>query len=1123
MSNLIEQNSDDVKWTDEQREAFEDRNHNLLVSASAGSGKTTVMIKRIVDLVLEDRIPISNFLVVTFTKASAGDMKKKLIDAFLKKQNDSFAIEQIENVETSDISNLHSFCSRLISTYFYEVGIDPAYHIIDDGESTFLKDRALTKLFEQKEKTGDVEFFELFDIFQKKRSDKQLKEIIKRFCNFLNSHIDGKKWFEESLKATHALNLNENISANLINTYVSNSASKDAKKAEDMAELCLNFGQEKLYDYFMDVSSLLKTIKKKNPYMVNAKNVFDINFGRKPVVDKKKEGYEHISEISSALNDELKDNLENYRENFVSNDEKIILEGLQSSKQRLIALFNLVQEFNEIYSSLKKESNGLDFNDLEKYALQILSNEAILQGVKQKYKYVFVDEYQDINNVQEKIISLVSGENNRFMVGDVKQSIYRFRLCDPDIFLQKYDLYGKGGEFNKLIKLNCNFRSDKKILSFVDEVFSGVMTEDFGGVNYKNDAHFVAGENNLDKPDSVNLCYIDTQKEKQEKPAVSGVYSVKNHVQEDSEEVKSAVAEAKYVASKIADLTNKSNLDSIDYADIAILVGARNEAISKFVETLEAFGIPVSSDEKHNLMEEWYVQELVNFVKLMCNRKDDFVLFKVLKSRLFNFTDEEIVSLRKIDLNARFFDVVEMFEQCDDEILKNKMHNFMQKIDMFSKFAKILSLKELIYKIIDEFCLAKLNYFMQNGEQINNNVDKFINALPEVDAFEFVINYANFELVVENECGGDAVKLMTIHKSKGIEFKAVFLVNTSNAFNFMSTRGAILFNKYYGVGMDYFDLVSRAEISTIPISAIRLLERRKLVEEQQRVWYVALTRAVQKMFLVCSKPLNRLNKNFPDRPTCFANWLEPIIVKELEGKHNELIKFETYQLNDLVENVEKQEKQLLFNDADIDKPDWFDYEYKNSLNIPLKNSVSKILKNNELFENEYENSLVYENTKSSADRGTLYHKVFQNINLKKIEEIDSQFDLIKNLFTENEWQNIDDNLVKNVLKLPFFKEIQQNDIIFKEREFYAKMPANLLESSAPNEDEFIMQGVIDLLIVKPDGLWILDYKTGTLNDEKLEKYKFQLETYANAVERAFGKNVTKKFLCTIDLQKILEI
>lgn len=1122
MTTNIEKLSE-VKWTPEQREAFEDRNHNLLVSASAGSGKTTVMIKRIVDLVLNDQIPISNFLVVTFTKASASDMKKKLVDELLKKQDDPFALSQIENVETSDISNLHSFCSRLISTYFYEVGVDPSYHIVDETQSSYLKDKALTKLFEVKEKQGDTNFFELFDIFQRKRNDKPLKDLIKRFNNFLNSHLDGKTWFETTLEAAHNTDLKNNVCAKLINDYVSNLASEDKQKAEMMAEECLKFEQTKLYDYFVELSSKLGAINKKNSFETNAKNVFEFVFDRKPTASKDKDGFEIIAEKAGFVNDEIKNDIKNFKENYVSDDEGVLIEGLNYAKKQLTELYNLTNQFNEIYSALKKEANGLDFNDLERYALKILSNQTILNAVKQKYKYVFVDEYQDINGVQEKIISLVSGKNNRFMVGDVKQSIYRFRLCDPDIFLQKYDEYGKDGKTSKLVKLNCNFRSDKKILKFVDEVFSGVMTAKFGGVDYEKDSKFTPGENNLDEPGSVNLCFIDTELQKQEKKLAQGVYSVKNHEQEDSEDVKSAVAEARYVVSKISELVSVDNPKRIGYGDIAVLVGSRNEMVKKFIETLKSFGIPVSSDEKQNLIDKTHIQELISFVKLLCNDKDDFVLFRVLKSRLFNFSDDELVVIRKLDMRKRFFDCVLLFENIEDDALKQKLSEALAMIEKFKKLAKLLSLKQLLSKIVEDFCLDKINLLNVDGENFNEETEKFIRAVPDVDAFDFVLNYSNFELEIENECAEGAVKVMTIHKSKGIEFKAVFVINTSNNFNMASTKGGLLFNKLLGVGMDFFDVVSRAEISTIPISAIRMIERRKLIEEQQRVLYVALTRAVQKMFIVCSKQKDRLNESFPNRPTCFANWIEPFIVQELSGKHNEILNFESYHISELLDVPKNQEKQLLLTEKEAKNPDWYVYKNAKATLIPLKNSVSKILKNKEIFDEEYESKIVYNESSSFAERGTAYHKVFQNIDLKNLQNLDEQIENLKQKFDENEWKLVDEKIIKNVLKQPLFEKIEQNDIILQEREFFAKMPAMLIDETAEDGNEFVLQGVVDLLVVKKDELWILDYKTGKLSDEKLEKYKFQIETYASVCERAYGKKVTKRYLCFVDTEKILEI
>lgn len=1105
-------------WTDEQAEVINDRGHNLLVSASAGSGKTTVMIQRIVDLMIEEEIPISNFLVVTFTKASASDMKKKLIDKLLKLSGNSFAVSQIENVETSDISNLHSFCSRLISTYFYEVGIDPAFHVIDDIEANHLKDKALNKLFEQKERDGSLDYFVLFDIFQKKRKDKAFKEVVKRFDNFLNSHIDGKAWFEETMQEGYCLDLGKNACAKIIDSYVPNMAKKYAEKADNFAQKCNELGAEKLYAYFVDIVSSLKTINKNNGFLTNAKNVYEISFDRIPSAGK---DLKFLGEEAKTLRDEIKAQVDNFKENYVSNDEAVIFEGLKTTESRVRALYDLVCEFGSIYAGLKKEINGLDFNDLEKFTLKILENDAILSAVKQKYKYVFVDEYQDINNVQERIISLVSGQNNRFMVGDVKQSIYRFRLCDPDIFLQKYDLYSNDNKTSKLIKLNANFRSDKKILKFVDDVFSGVMTEEFGGVDYARDAKFIAGENNLDKECSLNLCYIDTTLPKQEKKDISGIYSVKNHTQEESAEVKSAIAEARLVADKIAALVDKNNPDRIKYGDIAILVGSRNEAVAKFVEVLESFNIPVSSDEKHDLTQKPYIMEVMNFIKFVCNPNDDFVMFNVLKSRLFNFDDDELVSIRVLNHKVRFFECLSLYQNLEDEALKNKIENLFAVTNRFAELARLVNVKELAKKIVNEFSLEKINYIDANGEQINSELQAFIDALPNVDAFEFVLEFENFSLEFENESQGDSVSLMTIHKSKGIEFKAVFLINTSNGFNFKSTYGSILFNKYHGVGMDFFDTISRVQVGTIPISAIRMIEKRKLVEEQQRVLYVALTRAIEKMFVICSKPEESLQAEFPERPTAFINWFEKIIMRELDGKHDENINFEAYKIEELLDVPSSNSRQLILEKADADQPEWFEYEHQKSVDIPLKNSVSKILKN--MQENDdYEDVVIFGGSNSSAERGTLYHKVLQNIDLKNINQLDEQFEKIKSLFAESDWKLINQKLIKNVLNDDFFAQIKQDDIILQEREFYANMPATLFNKDANKDDVFVMQGVIDLIVVKGDEIWVLDYKTGQIDDAKLEKYKFQIQTYAEIAEKSFGKKVTRKVICLIDLEKFID-
>ena len=412
---------------------------------------------------------------------------------------------------------------------------------------------------------------------------------------------------------------------------------------------------------------------------------------------------------------------------------------------------------------------------------------------------------------------------------------------------------------SELHKLNCNFRSDKKILKFVDEVFSGVMTENFGGVDYEKDSQFVPGDDNYDNPNSVNLFFVDTTKEKKEAVIPEGVYSVKNHTQEDLDDEERGVIEAKLVANTITRIKETVG-DDFHYSDFAVLVGSRNAMVLKFIETLKSFGVKVSSDEKYNLMKQVYVQEILNFIKLCCNRDNDYILFKVLKSRLFNFTDDDLVKIRLVEPKKRFFECIQEFEKLEDEKLKQKIKQFNDELLKFSAFARILNIKQLCKKIIEEFSLYQINDASLEFENANRNIDMMIDALPETDVFDFVLNYENFALEVENECGGDTVSIMTIHKSKGIEFKYVFLINTVNEFNFESTYDSVLFNKTFGVGIDYFDLVNRTQIETIASSGIKLLEKRKLVEEQQRLLYVALTRAKEKLFVVCSKKKEDLNQ-----------------------------------------------------------------------------------------------------------------------------------------------------------------------------------------------------------------------------------------------------------------------
>lgn len=1113
----------EIKWTKEQEESIFDRGHNLLVSASAGSGKTTVMIERIFRLIHDDHVPITNFLIVTFTKASASDMKKKLIEKLEEFADDEFISSQIENISVADISNLHSFCSRLITTYFYEVNIDPAYKIVDEGEATFLRERALKLLFEEKENSGDEEFFTLFEIFQKKRSNKNLKDVIIRFNNFLNTNLNSEKFINEMIDKSYSEDLSQNQCAKIINSYVPSAIKEDSEKAEEFAIKCREEGADKLSEHFFEIADKLKTVKFSNSYMANAKNVFEISLEKSPASPKDKK---YLGEEAKLIKKAIGDNIKSYKKNYVSDDEEFLKKGLSVSKNYLKYLYKLTQEFNEKYSKLKLDANGLDFNDLEKYALKILSNTEINQAVKERYKYIFVDEYQDINSVQEKIISLVSGKNNRFMVGDVKQSIYRFRLCNPDIFLAKFEEYKGNAGDNRLVKLNCNFRSDKKILKYVDSIFCGRMTENFGGLDYEKDSQFIPGENNADGEKSVNLIFNDTESEEQEEKVARGVYSVKNHISEETEEQKKAVSEAIIVKNKILELISPENPKHMKFSDIAILISTRNAMTAKFAETLSEFGIPVSADNKKDLMESVVVKELVSFAKFLCNPNDDFVSFKTLKSRLFNFSDNELAEIRKIDLKCRFYECVNRYAELKNEKLKQKLDETLNLAEKYRKLAKILKIKDLFKKIVDEFSLENINLLEEDGEVLNDDISLFINSLPAVSLFEYIRNFADGELEIEGESSGDSVKIMTIHKSKGIEFKAVFLINLSNNFNFQSTYGSILMNTNLGVGLDYFDLDARCEKPTIAISAIRIVEKRKLVEEQQRVLYVGLTRAKEKLFIICSKQKKNLSEKFGARHKSFIEWFERDIIREENGNHNEKICYESYLASSLAKENKYDKKQLLLTKREAKEPEWYHYNYESETNIPAKTSISKLIKLQEEREDELEENddkVIFEKGSSSAKRGTIYHKVFEKLDLKNLDNAKEKLDeILQSEFDKEEREIIDKNLILEVLDLGIFKEISSGDKIIKEREFFASVPANIATHKNSNEN-IIIQGIIDLAIIRDDGIILVDYKTGKMDNQKLEKYKFQMDIYSHAIEKAMSRKVLKRVLVLIDEKNMQEI
>ena len=1096
-------------YTKDQLRIIDEKDKNMIVSASAGSGKTTVMIERIVKLMVDGEVPISKFLIVTFTKASSSDMKNKLIKKLGEKEPTPFILQQIDDIPISDISNLHSFCARLLKNYFFEVGLDPAFVVLDENESNKIKERAMDILFREQYEQNS-EFYDLVDVFSKNRKDYKLRELILKLNSFLATESDSVSWFRNGLK-NYDVDYSKNPSAVLLNDYIIKSIQSLKIECEKIIEELNVFNQTKMIEFLQKMQTNLSKVHFSFDYVRNSKAILSFEkLGNIPKVDLDFEDLKNKVKIFrdkyKAVCDKLKD--------ISVKDEKQMQEWLSKTQKRVESLYSVTCRFKEIYSNLKKEKGGLDFNDLEEYSCKVLENKNILDELKGKYEYVFVDEYQDINGMQEKIISLVSRINNRFMVGDVKQSIYRFRLCDPQIFIDKYQTYTLDKKTSAVFDLNDNFRSHRDILDLCNFVFSRTMTNDFGGLEYKNKKMKSGLDDWENKGDNknINLVYIDTHKEKvDEEKCISGVYSVENHKNETSEDEKSSVAEALIVAKNISELMLHSKIydaaskkyRKIDYKDIVILTASRSEQLREFISTLRDFDIPVSADLVADANDDPFVCGVKNLFKIISNAVGDQDMFNCLYSPLFDFSPSDLAKIRECDTESEFNQNI-LFGVIKDTLLQRKIQSFREKLTKYKKYAAYRTVPELLAIVESDLDLLVKIYAAPTSEESLVKYAKFKNSLPNILLVDY-LQEADAIIPIESSVQSNSIKIMTIHKSKGLEFPVVFIIGMGRNFNLKSIYGDCLYSKELGVGMSYFDEQARFKSETIAIQAARIIEKEKLLEEQQRLLYVAMTRAINYLYLIGSRDSAKLHSEF-ENPNCFLDWFSEALFDTAPEKLN----IETFDLVDLYENRPKvTQEEIIYSQCDKDLVkrivSKFDesYLYENSTNLPVKSSFTALARENQI---KYKQTSHIEN-EDAIKIGNAYHKVLQYISFESnsVELINKEIQRMieSGKILEEEKNLVDIKILEKVLNLPVIKNLTKEDcVLMREKEFYYNM-----ETQVEN-DSILVQGIIDLLVIKKNSFDIIDYKTSRLsNNYLINKYKEQLSMYSKAVQLATGKTL----------------
>ncbi len=902
-----------VNYTPEQQQAIDKRNADILVSAAAGSGKTAVLAERILSEIADGTANIDDFLCLTFTEAAAAEMREKIYNRIAehieKQPDDTKMSEQLKRLRKSNISTIDSFIGSVVKQNCHLIDADPNYRIITEGEVLRLQLETLDELFKAKYAEKNEDFFALIERFCPRTDDKPLKDLILEVYGEAVSMPYPQRWLEESAKRfdiDRTTPLSDTIWGKFIIDFIKTNSAQMRELIDRAYKLCDGISVPLVTDFFAiadfidkyvdnDILSLREYLHNTDPKNLTRTAVKALGDDAPLVISMYDAARVSLKAVKSML-DSLP--LDNWRENIIA------------LRPTVNALTAMVSEFTALYSAKKKERRLAEFDDISHFALDILVDENGLptpaaQSYQKRFKEVIVDEYQDCSFLQDTAIEAVSGKSigrpNRFMVGDIKQSIYKFRKANPEIFAQKYREFGGDDPSQCLIQLNKNFRSRENILDTTNFFFYQLMTDDFGDVDYNEDTALHCGANYspIDrKSGAVEIALINT----------TGLAKDERFEKIPNTETTSSACEAVYVADRIKKLLDggfmvedpKSGVKRpAEPKDIVILFRTRTP-IPVFSDILAASGIPVISERKISLFDALEVSMMVSFLKAADNPLQDIHLLTMLFSPVYNISPNELVDLSSRENKYLYESVCEYAKNHDNE-LSRKLGRFTDDLKYFSQLAlRLTPMSELIEKIYLKTGIYNYAGLLSNGAQRQQNLDSLLDIALEFDKTEGGGLYAfiaHLDALTQTgvskntvpEAETNSVSVMTMHQSKGLEFPIVFLPQMCSRFKHNSgglkkkTEAEVRKNKNIalsqemGIGLKLIDPERRTISNTLTNTCIARFKEIGELHEALRILYVAMTRAKEKLFMVGasvgSKVLERAMSyiTYPDRslPTGF--------------------------------------------------------------------------------------------------------------------------------------------------------------------------------------------------------------------------------------------------------------
>ena len=1203
-----------MTWTKEQQQVIDLRNRNILVSAAAGSGKTAVLVERIKELVLDKKHPvdIDHLLVVTFTNAAAAQMKERVAKALEKalqeNPSDVRLQQQAALVQNAQITTIDSFCLYVLRNHFHEIGLEPNFRIGDEGELKLLREDVMTGLFEQCYEEKHPGFLHLISCYGTSRSDAPVRDMIFKLYSYAQSYPWPKQWLREALSCYEIKTEQELEQAPFIEMtveYGKQMVKGYLEQAEHYHELCQDVDGPYMYEEACEqdverMEELLSCSTYQDFYEELGKCKFATLGRAKDYI-----GSPEKQEQVKTERKKLKDGIGKLKSDCFVLTFQEILEQLTLVQPSAEALAEVTERFIDAFTERKQDKNLVDFSDLEHFALEILVEEETgkptetAKEFQNAYEEIMIDEYQDSNYVQETILRTISrevvGQNNLFMVGDVKQSIYRFRLARPELFMEKFDTYETTDAPCQRIDLHKNFRSRDTVLTFTNDIFYRIMKRNLGGVDYTDEAALYCG---ADYPAGEKEDAFDSEI----------LLTTTQELEEGTkQQISKQELEAKLIADRIRKMVGKEEVvdeetgefRKVRYGDIVILLRSLSEWADLFAEVLNANGIPAHTVSRTGYFSALEIRTVLNYLRILDNPRQDIPLAAVLKSPMAGLSDEQLARLRLLAEDKPYHQCVKMFLEAEEELtekestadedMRAKLKRFSETYKKLRRQTMDIPMHELLQKVLKETGYARYASALPAGRQRLANLHMlsekaiayektsyrglyhFIRYIDELQKYD--VDFGEAELVGENE---DAVNIMSIHKSKGLEYPVCFVSGMGKSFNKQDSRSKMILHPNLGVGLDIIEEDRRIKVPAFFKKVIARQTELESLGEELRVLYVAFTRAKEKLIITgCIKDeemlqqireiycgSNRKALNFKERAEAktFLEWILPAAAASgswdkvsyvtpwsmLEDEAAHQIT-EHVSLRQRVQQAEEVSDTLY---EKIKEQLSYQYPHPDAIHLVTKYSVSELKHRamRELAAKEEEDvtpkfleevSTPYvpafmegkAEVNQGALRGTAMHRLMECYDFTKMPDCSDEFaeNIKKQLTGLVQMGKVSEDMQKLIripsvelfLKsqlAPRMKAAAMRDDLFREKPF-------VMGNHEMEEEMVLIQGIIDVFWVEEDGIVLLDYKTDRVDSATRlrDMYKEQMDLYAEALERIFPLPVKEKYLYSFRLNQAIEV